>query len=80
MCHGEGGEHGDTAANPRASEHQARERMGARGPGCRRQLMGGETDRGQGCNLSEEEPFTEGEGGKEAERNCWREGFLSSRA
>ena len=30
--------------------------------------MGGETDRGQGCNLSEEEPFTEGEGGKEAER------------
>jgi len=42
--------------------------------------MGGETDRGQGCNLSEEEPLTEGEGGKEAERNCWREGFLSSRA
>ena len=43
--------------------------------------MGWETDRGLGCNLSEEEqPFTEGEGGKEAERNCWREGFLSSRA
>ena len=30
--------------------------------------MGGETDRGQGCNLSEEEPLTEGEGGKEAGR------------
>ena len=29
VYHGEGGEHGDTAANPRASEHQARERMGA---------------------------------------------------
>ena len=31
--------------------------------------MGGETDRGQGCNLSEEEPLTEGEGGNDAERN-----------
>jgi len=27
-----------------------------------------------------DEPGREGEGGKEAERNCWREGFLSSRA
>ena len=41
--------------------------------------MGWETERGQGCNLSEEElPFTEGEGGKEAGRNWWREQFPSS--
>lgn len=38
--------------------------------------MGWETDRGQGCNLSEEErPFTEGEGGKEAKETTGERDF-----
>ena len=53
--------------NPELARCGPIQQDGSWGPGCRRQLVGGEADGGQGCNLSEEEPFTEGEGRKEAE-------------
>lgn len=49
------------------------------GSGLWRELMEGEMEKDQGCNLREEElSLTEGEGGKEAERNRWREELQSS--